>query len=136
MATSMRNKFPARAIHTPPFRTRGMTGNRLFNRTPSTKEIGYGKPGNSTRTVGSTEFIIHRLSNNVNLMRAILCGGSLIFYAAQNQHFKNPAKNKKGTTRPKKSPKSKKARTNYIKAPSGRHITNFILAILLTIKYI
>ena len=119
----MRNKFPARAIHTPPFRTRGMTGNRLFNRTPSTKEIGYGKPGNSTRTVGSTEFIIHRLSNNVNLMRAILCGGSLIFCAAQNQHFKNRAKNKK-------------ARTNYIKAPSGRHITNFILAILLTIKYI
>ena len=28
-------------------------------------------------------------------MRAILCGGSLIFYAAQNQHFKNPAKTKK-----------------------------------------
>ena len=123
MVTSMRNKFPARAIHTPPFRTRGMTGNRLFNRAPSTKEVGYGKPGNSTWTVDSTEFIIHRLSNNVNLMRAILCGGSLIFYAAQNQHFKNRAKNKK-------------ARTNYIKAPSGRHITNFILAILLTIKYI
>ena len=30
-------KFPARATYTPPFRTRGMTGNRLFNRTPSTK---------------------------------------------------------------------------------------------------
>lgn len=135
MVTSMRNKFPARAIHTPPFRTRGMTGNRLFNRTPSTKEIGYGKPGNSTRTVGSTEFIIHRLSNNVNLMRAILCGGSLIFCCTKST-FQKSRKNKKGTTRPKKSPKSKKARTNYIKAPSGRHITNFILAILLTIKYI
>ena len=34
-------KFPARATYTPPFRTRGMTGNRLFNRTPSTKEMGY-----------------------------------------------------------------------------------------------
>lgn len=30
-------KFPARAIHTPPFRTCGMTGNRLFNRAPPTK---------------------------------------------------------------------------------------------------
>lgn len=36
MVTSW-EKFPARATYTPPFRTRGMTGNRLFNRTPSTK---------------------------------------------------------------------------------------------------
>ena len=37
--------FPARAIHTPPFRSRGMTGNRLFNRTPSTKlaKLNYGR---------------------------------------------------------------------------------------------
>lgn len=40
MVTSW-EKFPARATYTPPFRTRGMTGNRLFNRTPSTKEMGY-----------------------------------------------------------------------------------------------
>ena len=31
-------KFPMRAIHTPPFRSHGMAGNRLFNHTPSTKE--------------------------------------------------------------------------------------------------
>ena len=42
MVTSPRNKFPARAIHTPPFRTRGMTGNRLF--TARRREGGaYGK---------------------------------------------------------------------------------------------
>ena len=36
MYSPFREIFPARAIHTPPFRTRGMTGNRLFNRSPST----------------------------------------------------------------------------------------------------
>lgn len=92
----MRNKFPARAIHTPPFRTRGMTGNRLFNRTPSTKEVGYGKPGNSTWTVDSTEFIIHGLPNNVNLMRAILCGGFSYFLCCPKSTFQKFAKKQKG----------------------------------------
>lgn len=34
---SLRNRFPTRAIHTPPFCSRRMTGNRLLNRAPSTK---------------------------------------------------------------------------------------------------
>ena len=34
-----REKFPARAIHTPPLRARGMEGNRPFNREPSTKGV-------------------------------------------------------------------------------------------------
>ena len=34
---SLREKFPSRAIHTPPFRPSGMTGNRLFTVQPSTK---------------------------------------------------------------------------------------------------
>ena len=41
-----RDRFPARAVYTPPFRLRGMTGNRLL---PHTVYKG-GK--NSTRTVG------------------------------------------------------------------------------------
>ena len=47
--TSPENEFPARAIHTPPFRSRGMTGNRLFNRTPSTKEEGMPKTPETRR---------------------------------------------------------------------------------------
>lgn len=61
-------------------------------------------------------------------------------------HFKNRAKYKKAFQKirkqekgpsPLKNPaKIKKAIFNFIKAPFGRYLTNFILAILLTIKYI
>nr|DAH22824.1 MAG TPA: hypothetical protein [Caudoviricetes sp.] len=46
----------------------------------------------------------------------------------------NTRQNKK--PRLKKFRKNKKAVFNFIKAPFGRYLTNFILAILLTIKYI
>ena len=52
--TPQSRKFPARAVYTPPFRSRGMTGNRLFNRTPSTKGVANG--GAESSTVGRMDF--------------------------------------------------------------------------------
>jgi hypothetical protein len=49
-------------------------------------------------------------------MRAILCGGSLIFYAAQNQHFKNPAKTKKELPDLKNRQKAKRAFSPFRKS--------------------
>ena len=39
-----RNIFPAEATHTPPFRSRGMTGNHPLNHTPSTWNVDGGFP--------------------------------------------------------------------------------------------
>ena len=39
-----RNIFPAEATHTPPFRSRGMTGNHPLNHTPSTWKVDGGFP--------------------------------------------------------------------------------------------
>ena len=39
-----RNIFPARATYTPPFRSRGMTGNHPLNHTPSTWNVDGGFP--------------------------------------------------------------------------------------------
>ena len=76
----------------------------------------------------------NRLTHSRGRSHVATGGGGNAEPAARRVSPSTTRKNKKSLS--KNLPKNKKAKINFIKAPFGRHCTNFILHILLTIKYI
>lgn len=72
--------FP-QVLHTPPFRPYGMAGDRLFNRTPSTKMA-----KTQLRAVGSTDTLYSLYRNMSILHGAVLRSHDLLFHVQGEFH--------------------------------------------------